>query len=176
MLWKHVETWRYSSTILDLGTRWRWVVSFTPLLLYPLGKDPGTHWIGGWLGPGAGMDFMKKRKSYPCRESNTGHPAHNLSLHRLSYTIITYYRKHPHLKQHAAWLSQEFCEILKIWKFSKLKITTRSHAAYKGDSATILPRVYTAYDGGVRPKNVVMKYMKDWKSVLFKTVATHMYN
>jgi hypothetical protein len=28
--------WRYSSTILYLGTRWRWVVYFTPLPLYPL--------------------------------------------------------------------------------------------------------------------------------------------
>jgi hypothetical protein len=27
--------WRYSSTFIDLGTRWRWVVSFTPLQLYP---------------------------------------------------------------------------------------------------------------------------------------------
>jgi hypothetical protein len=26
--------------ILDLGTRWRWVVSFTPRLLYPQGKSP----------------------------------------------------------------------------------------------------------------------------------------
>jgi hypothetical protein len=32
--------WRYSSTILDLGTSWRWVVSFTPLPLYPRGKSP----------------------------------------------------------------------------------------------------------------------------------------
>jgi hypothetical protein len=29
---------KYSSTILDLGTRWRWVISFTPLPLYPWGK------------------------------------------------------------------------------------------------------------------------------------------
>jgi hypothetical protein len=28
----------YSPTHLDLGTRWRWVVSFTPLPLYPRGK------------------------------------------------------------------------------------------------------------------------------------------
>jgi hypothetical protein len=28
--------WRYSSTHLDLGTRWRWVVSFTPRLGGPL--------------------------------------------------------------------------------------------------------------------------------------------
>jgi hypothetical protein len=26
--------------ILDLGTRWRWVVSFTPQLIYPQGKSP----------------------------------------------------------------------------------------------------------------------------------------
>jgi hypothetical protein len=26
--------------ILDLGTRWRWVVSFTPRPLYPQGKSP----------------------------------------------------------------------------------------------------------------------------------------
>jgi hypothetical protein len=32
--------WRHSSTFLHLGTRWRWVVSFTPLPLYPWGKSP----------------------------------------------------------------------------------------------------------------------------------------
>jgi hypothetical protein len=33
--------WRYTSTILDLGTRWRLVVSFKPRpLLYPRGKSP----------------------------------------------------------------------------------------------------------------------------------------
>jgi hypothetical protein len=32
--------WRYSSTILDLGTRWRWVVSFKPQPLWPGGNSP----------------------------------------------------------------------------------------------------------------------------------------
>jgi hypothetical protein len=32
--------WRYSSTILDLGTRWMWVVSFTPRPLDPREKSP----------------------------------------------------------------------------------------------------------------------------------------
>jgi hypothetical protein len=40
--------------ILDLGTRWRWVVSFTPWPLYP-----GTHWTGGWVGPRASLDVVK---------------------------------------------------------------------------------------------------------------------
>jgi hypothetical protein len=35
-----MEEWRYSFTILDLGTRWGRVVSFTPRPLYPRGKSP----------------------------------------------------------------------------------------------------------------------------------------
>jgi hypothetical protein len=33
--------------ILDLGTRWRWVVSFTPRPLYPEGKSPLDRRVGG---------------------------------------------------------------------------------------------------------------------------------
>jgi hypothetical protein len=32
--------WRYSSTIFDLGTRWKWQVSSTSRPLYPLGDSP----------------------------------------------------------------------------------------------------------------------------------------
>jgi hypothetical protein len=70
--------WRYSSSIVDLGTRWRWVVSFT---LREIG--PGTHWIGGWVGPRAGLDAVEKRQIFPRRESNPGRPAHSPSLYRL---------------------------------------------------------------------------------------------
>jgi hypothetical protein len=38
--WKRMGGWRYSFTILDLGTRWRWVVSFPPLPLYSRGNRP----------------------------------------------------------------------------------------------------------------------------------------
>jgi hypothetical protein len=40
LLWRHIGEWRYSSTVLDLSTRWRWVVSFMHHLLYPWGKSP----------------------------------------------------------------------------------------------------------------------------------------
>jgi hypothetical protein len=30
--------------------------------LYPREGTPGTHWIGGWVGPRAGLDDVKKRK------------------------------------------------------------------------------------------------------------------
>jgi hypothetical protein len=48
--------------ILDLGTRWRWVVSFTPLPLYPKERTPGNHWIGVWVGPRSILDTVVKRK------------------------------------------------------------------------------------------------------------------
>jgi hypothetical protein len=37
----------------------------------PSGKNPGTHWIGGWVGPRAGLDAVVKRKiPSPSRDSN----------------------------------------------------------------------------------------------------------
>jgi hypothetical protein len=30
--------------------------------LYPRDKAPGTHWIGGWVGPRAGLNAVVKRK------------------------------------------------------------------------------------------------------------------
>jgi len=47
--------------ILDLGSRWRRVVSFTSGRLTPSERTPGTHWIGGWVGPRAGLDTVSKR-------------------------------------------------------------------------------------------------------------------
>jgi hypothetical protein len=42
-----------------------------PVSLPPEKKPLGTHWIGGWLGPRAGLDPVEKRKiSFLCRESN----------------------------------------------------------------------------------------------------------
>jgi hypothetical protein len=38
MPWRHMGEWRYSFTILNLSTRWRWVVSCMSLPLYPQGK------------------------------------------------------------------------------------------------------------------------------------------
>jgi hypothetical protein len=38
------------------------VVSFTPRPLYPEGKTPDTHWIGGWVDPRGVLDAVVKRK------------------------------------------------------------------------------------------------------------------
>jgi hypothetical protein len=43
--------WRYSFIILDLGIRWRSMVSSIRGE-----RAPGTHWIGGWVSPRARLD------------------------------------------------------------------------------------------------------------------------
>jgi hypothetical protein len=49
-------------------------------------RAPVTHWLGGWVGPTAGLDAVELRKiSCLCRESNPGRPARSPSLYRLSY-------------------------------------------------------------------------------------------
>jgi hypothetical protein len=43
--------------------------------LPPRKRAPGTYWIGGWVGPRAGLDAVSKRKIPSLRrESNPYHP------------------------------------------------------------------------------------------------------
>jgi hypothetical protein len=73
--------------ILNLGTRWGWVVSITPRPPFTPGeRTPGTHWTGGWVGPRAGLDAEARRKIlYLCRGSNPGRPVRSQTLYWLSY-------------------------------------------------------------------------------------------
>jgi hypothetical protein len=51
-------------------------------------RAPGTHWIGGWVGPRAGLDDVEKRKflTLPGLELRPlGRPARSQSLYRLRY-------------------------------------------------------------------------------------------
>jgi hypothetical protein len=81
-------SWCIDPHFLDLSTSWRWMVSFTPLPLYPSERAPGTHWIGGWVGPRAGLDYVEKRKflTLPGLELRPlSRPARSQSLYRLRY-------------------------------------------------------------------------------------------
>jgi hypothetical protein len=49
--------------ILDLGARRGWLVSTTPRPLYPW-ERPGTHCIGCWMGPSAGLDVCEKSRPH----------------------------------------------------------------------------------------------------------------
>jgi hypothetical protein len=57
----------YLTSALDRG---EWLAS-RPGRFTPRERDPGTHWIGGWVGLRAVLDAVVKRKiTSPCRESN----------------------------------------------------------------------------------------------------------
>jgi hypothetical protein len=46
------------------------------LAALPVGKNPGTHWVGGWVCPGAGLDILEKSKiSFPANILTTDRPA-----------------------------------------------------------------------------------------------------
>jgi hypothetical protein len=54
----------------------------------PRERAPGTHWIGGWVDPRAGVDDVEKRKFFtlPGLELQPlGRPARSQSLYRLRY-------------------------------------------------------------------------------------------
>jgi hypothetical protein len=50
-----------------------------PAVLYPRGKDPGTHFTGGWVGPRAGLDTEARGKIL-CRGSNPALPVCSQTL------------------------------------------------------------------------------------------------
>ena len=59
-----------------------WVVNATPRPLYPQ-KRPGTHCIGGWVGPRTGLNGCGK--SRPSGFRSPDRPAPSELLYRLSY-------------------------------------------------------------------------------------------
>jgi hypothetical protein len=60
-----------------------------PAALYPWGKSPRTHCIGGWVGSGAGMDAETRRKILClCRESNPDRPVRSQT--ELPRLLLTY--------------------------------------------------------------------------------------
>jgi hypothetical protein len=53
-----------------------------PAALPPMERATGTHWMGDWVGPRAGLDTVSKRKvPSPRRESNPDRPARSQSLY-----------------------------------------------------------------------------------------------
>jgi hypothetical protein len=63
----------------------------------------GTHWIGGWVSPRAGLDAVEKRKiSCPCRESNPGRPAHTqpVAIPTKLFPLLINSRYNKHVTNH----------------------------------------------------------------------------
>jgi hypothetical protein len=71
LTWSSTTPWmwmcgrRHSCTILDVGTRQWWVVSFTFQLLYPEEIASATHCIGNWVVLTTGLVATEKRIIFP---------------------------------------------------------------------------------------------------------------
>jgi len=67
------------SLILNLGTRWRRLVSFTARPLYSRGRSPRYPLDSRLYGPKSRTGCGGEEKNpYPCRKSNPGRPARSL--------------------------------------------------------------------------------------------------
>jgi hypothetical protein len=64
-----VDVWLHTFLTLALdGGEWS---ASHPGCFTPRERDPGTNWIGGWLGPRVGLDMVVKRNiPSPCWDSN----------------------------------------------------------------------------------------------------------
>jgi hypothetical protein len=84
--WRRVREWRYCSNILDLGSGWRWVVSFTPQLLY-FRWNRLRYPLDRRLSKPQSQSRRCGVEKYPCfcRESNSGRPARSLPMYWLRY-------------------------------------------------------------------------------------------
>jgi hypothetical protein len=61
-----------------------------PGRITPGERSPGTHWIGGWVGPSTGLDDVGRRKILPLPELKLQplcRPARSQSLHPLRFKI-----------------------------------------------------------------------------------------
>jgi hypothetical protein len=68
--------------LLDLGTRWRWVVSFTPRSLYPRGKHSliPTGLEAGWAPEPVWTRWWGKKFPSPTGTRTPYHPARSPAL------------------------------------------------------------------------------------------------
>ena len=83
---RRMEVQLYSS--FSLGARCGWVANTTPR------ERPGTHCIGGWVGPRAGLDGCGKSRIH--RDRSTDRPVRSESLYLLSYRRPYVYNRTKH--------------------------------------------------------------------------------
>jgi hypothetical protein len=79
--------WRYSFTILELVSRWRWVVSFKPRPLTPREIISRKNWIGGWVGPDPVLTLWGREILAPAGDETPG--VQPVALHHTDWAIPT---------------------------------------------------------------------------------------
>jgi hypothetical protein len=120
---------------------------------------PGTHWIGGWVDPRAGLDDLETRKflTLPRLELRPLSPARSQSLYRLRSTKAQYVHKtRPSLAGfyiHALPRSWLVVQIVSLQRTKKLKLSELFPAALCTCRSRCRVR-NIAYSGGWSPNGV----------------------
>jgi hypothetical protein len=78
----------YVGVDVSLTSALVWAVSFTSCPLYPRGKNPSYHFVGGAVGPRTGLGDLERRKILPLPRFELRsiiRPARSQPLYRLLY-------------------------------------------------------------------------------------------
>jgi len=102
-------------------------------------RAPGSHLIGGWVGPWASLDMVAKRNNpCPCREYNPGHPAHSL-VTMLSYPGSSWNSESLHLWLHVKWTFTTHTSAGRRWKVTHSHIMLYLVQLHLPEQCTNLP-------------------------------------
>jgi hypothetical protein len=120
MPWRRRGEWRYSSYVLDLGNRWTWVVSFTPLPIYPRGM--GTRYPLdrrlGWYQYRSGKSCNARNRNQivqpvVCRNTDRAIPtSHSIKYHFLNISSLFPSSSYRGFKPHDRSLREELRIVL----------------------------------------------------------------
>jgi hypothetical protein len=101
---KICREWMYSSTVLNLGTGWRWVVRFTPRPFYPWGSRVWYQWLYGCVGSRAGLNNVKISKIYSCITFNIiSLLKSNVFWDIMPCSLVDVYRRLPYCLHLQGW-------------------------------------------------------------------------
>jgi hypothetical protein len=104
-----------------------WVVNVTPRRFTPV-KETGTHCVGGWVGPRAGLDGWGKFRLL--RDEITGPSSHFTILGARKVTRDKFHTENPQIfRRHRTKLSLPSCTPLPDVSLSATRSTHVSHGA-----------------------------------------------
>jgi hypothetical protein len=108
--WRRMWEWKYSSTILDFGTRWSWVVSFTTRPFYPRRKTSPAVLVGkkGWWATTPVWTLWSRHKSLVPAGNRT--PVVQLVAIDWAIPCLLTHGAEPFLRSHSR-TSQHFMEL-----------------------------------------------------------------